>query len=957
MALIGWVLLLFLAVLPALATSSAHLNGNLTLRCHPDQAASLLQLKKSFSFFRYPNPLESWLEGTDCCLWEGVGCSNSSGHVTAIELSDRGLHSPGLDPAIFNLASLQRLDLSMNNFGGYGLPASGFESLSLLTHLNLSNSGFQGQIPIGIGRLASLISLDLSCNYATPEDSAYVDYTTFNDNGDYPGIYGFDYFLLRLKQPNFQNLVSNLHNLRELYLDRVDMSSTAHDWCHSLAKSLPDLRVLSLSYCYLNSPICPSLSTLHSLTVVNLERNSYMPVSPFPEFFMNFSNLSVLKLAMTNLQGWFPHRTFQSKTLRVLDLSGNQDLSGQVPNLSNASSIEIMMLGGTNITFAKPGSFNNFKYLKALSLDVNFVPVKPQPSLGILRSLQHLKLSQMDYTRNLWPILSWIEDLQNLRSLELYGGNCSLISLSSVVKLKSLRSLAISHCSFTKTELSTLRNLVDLGTLEIYNCILNGPIPSAIGNLTNLRSLKIIGCDFLGSIPSSIGNLRNLRNMEINCVTYFYGTPDGSSRPLPAAIGNLSNLESLDINYCGFSGPIPDEVGLLKKLTVLRIGQCSLSGRIPNSIVNLTHLIDLDLSSNLLNGELRTSIFAIRTLQRLDINSNLLSGSIQDFEATSSHMLHTLDLNNNKIEGDLPMTLTKCLQLEFLDVGNNHMVGTFPSWLGKLPRLRVLILRSNQFYGPMGGNLHGDENSGEDFSTLQILDLASNNFSGNLSTKWFVGLKSMMAEFNTTGDIVRAYNGTDYQDVVTITYKSIYRSFDKILTTLTLIDLSDNSFDGTVPESLGRLISLLGLNMSGNAFTGVIPQEFGGMTLLESLDLSRNQLSGDIPEALTNLTFLGILNLSNNQLVGRIPKSTQFSTFQNRSFEGNPGLCGPPLRNPCGVSFAPPSQLHLQKSSDVDVVLFLFVGLGFGVGFAAAILMRWGRISKRLVKSVRALRT
>ncbi|KAM0826825.1 hypothetical protein ACQ4PT_068609 [Festuca glaucescens] len=235
MALIGWVLLLFLAVLPALATSSAHLNGNLTLRCHPDQAASLLQLKKSFSFFRYPNPLESWLEGTDCCLWEGVGCSNSSGHVTAIELSDRGLHSPGLDPAIFNLASLQRLDLSMNNFGGYGLPASGFESLSLLTHLNLSNLGFQGQIPIGIGRLASLISLDLSCNYATPEDSAYVDYTTFNDNGDYPGIYGFDYFLLRLKQPNFQNLVSNLHNLRELYLDRVDMSSTAHDWCHSLA--------------------------------------------------------------------------------------------------------------------------------------------------------------------------------------------------------------------------------------------------------------------------------------------------------------------------------------------------------------------------------------------------------------------------------------------------------------------------------------------------------------------------------------------------------------------------------------------------------------------------------------------------------------------------------------------------------------------------------------------------
>lgn len=146
MALIFRVLLVFLLVLAALATTSgAHANGNLTLRCHPDQAASLLQLKKSFSFFRYPSGLESWQDGTDCCLWEVVGCNNSSGHVTALDLGGIGLYSQGLDPSIFNLTSLQLLDLSMNSFGGgssedmdlgqYSLPASGFERLSLLTHL------------------------------------------------------------------------------------------------------------------------------------------------------------------------------------------------------------------------------------------------------------------------------------------------------------------------------------------------------------------------------------------------------------------------------------------------------------------------------------------------------------------------------------------------------------------------------------------------------------------------------------------------------------------------------------------------------------------------------------------------------------------------------------------------------------------------------------------------------
>jgi Leucine-rich repeat (LRR) protein len=385
-----------------------------------------------------------------------------------------------------------------------------------------------------------------------------------------------------------------------------------------------------------------------------------------------------------------------------------------------------------------------------------------------------------------------------------------------------------------------------------------------------------------------------------------------------------------------------------------RISENNISGHIPNSICD-TNIHVLDLSSNNFSGRIPSCLIEDGYTSVLILRNNHFEGVLPN-NIKYQCQLHTLDLNNNKIEGNLPMTLTKCLQLEFLDFGNNRMVGTFPSWLGKLPTLRVLILRSNQFYGPVGGDLHGHDKSGEEFSSLQILDLASNNFSGNLSPEWFVGLKSMMTELNTTGEIVRTFNRTDYQDAVTITYKSIYTTFDKILTTLTLIDLSDNSFDGTIPESLGRLISLLGLNMSGNAFTGVIPQEFGGMTLLESLDLSRNQLSGDIPEALTNLTFLGILNLSNNQLVGRIPKSTQFSTFQNRSFEGNPGLCGLPLPNPCGVSSAPPSQLHLQKSSDVDVVLFLFVGLGFGVGFAAAILMRWGRIGERLVKSVRALR-
>nr|CDM80748.1 unnamed protein product [Triticum aestivum] len=1103
MASICRVLPVFLVVLAALATTSnSHGDGKLTLRCHPDQAATLLQLKKSFSFLRYPNPLESWQDGTDCCLWEGVGCSNSFGHVTALELSGCGFYSQGLDPAIFKLTSLQLLDLSMNSFGPYSLPASGFERLPLLTHLNLSNSGFQGQIPAGIGRLANLVSLDLSSHFGID------DYDT--------GI-GDSTNSLWLQDPNFQILVANLSNLRELYLDGLDMFGIK-GWCHVLAKSLPDLSVLSLSYCQLVSPICPSLSTLHSLTMVNLQDNFYMPDAPFPEFFMDFLNLSVLQLARTNLQGWFPRRTFQSKTLRVLDLSRNLDLSGHVLSLSNTSSLETMKLDGTRFSFGKPGSFTNFKSLQILSLDVNVSSVdtvEPQSSLGIHRSLQHLGLTQMDSKSDLGLILSWLGNLQNLRSLELSDWHFSLTYFSSVAKLKSLRRLSITGCTFTRSALSTFSNLVGLRSLEVSDCDFNGPIPSAIGNLTNLKSLNINRCNFLGPIPSSIGKLMNLRNLEVFGVYNNIGTfscpfvpiPSsvGNLRPMPFAVGNLSNLESLQINDFEFSGPIPYAVGLLKKLTSLRIRNSGLSGNIPNSISNLTRLIELDLSFNDLNGELPASVFTIPTLQRLDIRSSKISGSILDINVTSSHlvsvdlgrnnlmgnvpgsffqltslsyldigwnnltgavdlssfwrfrnlnhldlsnnnlsvremdgegntnspstyiprvtslglascnltefpvslahlnqvfyldlscnrisgeipkwiwttwnssltylnlshnmlnimqltsyvlpfnqletldlssnelqgqipmpsppavvldysnnsfsavlpnftlylgdefkisknkisghipnsvsdssisvldlsfnnftgwippcliedgymrvlilrknqfegvlpnnikdqcMLQTLDLNDNKIEGQLPMTLTKCLQLELLDVGNNDMVDTFPSWLGVLPELHVLVLRSNRFYGSMGGDLHSVDKYGEYFASLQIIDLASNYFSGSLSPKLFDRLTSMMAELNTTGEIVRARNGTDYQDTVAITYKSIYRSFVKILTTLTVIDLSNNSFEGNIPESLGRLVSLLALNMSGNAFTGDIPRELGRMSQLEALDLS-----------------------------------------------------------------------------------------------------------------------
>jgi hypothetical protein len=167
----------------------------------------------------------------------------------------------------------------------------------------------------------NLLSLDLS--------TYYVDY---HDNFYGPNSHG--YYDNYLRESSIGTLVANLSNLRELYLDSVDLSYSGEEWGTSLAEYIPQLQVLSLADCGLSDPIHKSLLRLHSLVVINLQENFDITAGPFPEFFMDFVNLTVLQLSATNLEGWFPSRAFQSKNLRVLDLSHNMNLSGHLPNFS-----------------------------------------------------------------------------------------------------------------------------------------------------------------------------------------------------------------------------------------------------------------------------------------------------------------------------------------------------------------------------------------------------------------------------------------------------------------------------------------------------------------------------------------------------------------------------------------------------------------------------------------------
>ncbi|KAM3281414.1 hypothetical protein P3S67_028435 [Capsicum chacoense] len=83
------------------------------------------------------------------------------------------------------------------------------------------------------------------------------------------------------------------------------------------------------------------------------------------------------------------------------------------------------------------------------------------------------------------------------------------------------------------------------------------------------------------------------------------------------------------------------------------------------------------------------------------------------------------------------------------------------------------------------------------------------------------------------------------------------------------------SYRGRSSTGYWRLNAIVGLDLSGNHFSGILLSKLGDIQNLKSHDLSNNLLSGPISLSFANLIILEILDLYINTLSGTIPRSLE----------------------------------------------------------------------------------
>ncbi|KAI7737353.1 hypothetical protein M8C21_028816, partial [Ambrosia artemisiifolia] len=715
---------------------------------------------------------------------------------------------------------------------------------------------------------------------------------------------------------------------------------------------------LNISYCGFTGQVPTDISHLHKLVSLDLSRNEFTVLPT--NLNISSSSLKLLNLQNTGLQGNLPHNIFSLQSLETLDLLWNS-LTGHIPSeisllpklvyldlSANGNGIDNLLIQPHILRLVLPTYLNISSSLRSLHLSSTSLQGKLPDNIFNLEYLEELDLSANSNLSGPFPKVNKSSSIP-LRWLDLSSTSLSGEIPTSIGHLKSLVSLDISYCRLNGSLPKSLGNLKYLGYLYLSNNKFQGNMPLELFSLQSLVRLSLDNNQLTGQIDvldngPSLQTFQRLTNLTYIDLSHNNFRGDWE---LDALLSSLPNLDTLILSQCGISVTTSNASKhyVNPGFQLLSLASCSLKV-FPVSIRAMTNLQLLDLSNNDIQGHIPYWIGEIgrNLLSVLNLTNNLLTGTIPNVYKDWS-WLEGFILNGNQLEGKVPTSLNKCQRLKVIDLGNNQLSDTFPSWLGGLPNLQALILKSNNFYG----GIVTSSKYNFPFQSLRVLDLSHNGFVRQLPTKYFQNFNAMKNVVKKNTEPTYMSTNNVYYSVI-VAMKGVDLYIPQLSVDYKIVDLSNNKFEGEIPNIIGNLKSLIVLNLSHNNLTGRIPHALANISEIESLDLSWNQLTGEIPQSLADLTFLEFLNLSQNHLVGHIPQGRQFNTFDEYSFGGNPKLCGVPLPNKCIEHLQKPQPEGDGDGEEENGFTWKVVVTGYGCGTLLGIVLGYLMLSTRRPK-------
>ncbi|MCE2455877.1 MAG: Ig-like domain-containing protein [Gemmatimonadetes bacterium] len=515
--------------------------------------------------------------------------------------------------------------------------------------------------------------------------------------------------------------LGDLVNLRTLDLERNALDGPIPSEFATLAQ----LRTLHLKDNALEGPIPAELGSLVNLYRLQLSTN-YL-TGPIPAELGNLENLNWLLLNYNNLDGPIPSELGDLVNLRTLILYGNE-LEGPVPSeLGSLVSLTDFRLHSNNLTGPIPQSFLQLDKLVRFSIARNDGLCVPGISAFVawLEGIGFGDGSDALCNESDWKALELLFERaggSGWTNADGWVGGPALKEWHGVRadSLGRVTALDLERNGLSGRLAASLGTLARMTELRIGgNTALSGPLPQSLATLP-LRALHYEGTgvcapsqagfrEWLNAIPSHEGTgvaCAPLSDREILELAYeTLGGPGWykndnwlTDAPLGdwygVEVNDQGRVTGLSLTYNRLSGVIPPELGSLKHLVRLNLGGSRfLAGPIPAELGDLAELRDLILWGSL-EGAIPAELGRLHNLTRLDLSNNQLAGTVPS-ELGDLAKLRGLFLGGNELAGPIPAELGSLSNLEVLALARNGLVGSLPPEFGGLTSLQELFLSGN----------------------------------------------------------------------------------------------------------------------------------------------------------------------------------------------------------------------------------------------------------------------